>query len=134
VSFLIDTNIAIYLRDGNISIIAQLDRLSARPDISILTQIELEGGVYNRPELTERRRAAVDKMLANMKIYDFDAATALAYRAILATRGYSRPRVTDRMIAATAIVHGLTLITINRGDFQDIPGLSLEIWPNPTTQ
>lgn len=130
-SFLIDTNVAIYLRDGDPSIIAQLDHLSARPAISILTQIELEGGVYSRPELTERRRAAVDKMLASMKVYGFTAAAASAYRDILAARGYVRSRVTDRMIAATAISHGLTLITINATDFQDIPGLSLDIWSNP---
>ncbi len=62
-----DTNVAIYLRDGSPSIIAQLDYLSARPAISVLTQIELEGGVYSRPELTERRRAAVDKMLVSIE-------------------------------------------------------------------
>lgn len=133
-SFLIDTNVAIYLRDGNPSIIARLDRLSARPAISILTQIELEGGVYKRPELTERRRAAVDRMLASIKVHDFNAAAASAYRDILAAQGYARSRVTDRMIGATAIVHGLTLITINGADFRDIPGLSLEIWPNPAAQ
>jgi predicted nucleic acid-binding protein len=134
VSFLIDTNVAIYLRDGNRSIIARLDDLSAQPALSILTQIELEGGVYSRPELTDRRRAAVDKMLASMEVHDFTAVEASAYRDILAARGYVRSRVTDRMIAATAIAHGLTLITINAGDFQDIPSLSLEIWPDPAAQ
>lgn len=133
-SFLIDTNVAIYLRDGNLSIIARLDRLSERPAISILTQIELEGGVYSRTELTERRRAAVDRILADIKVHDFNAAAASAYRDILATQGYARPRVTDRMIAATAIAHGLTLVTVNGADFRDIPGLSLEIWPDPAAQ
>ena len=129
--FLIDTNVAIYLRDGNVSIIVQLDGLSARPQMSILTQVELEGGVYRRPEATAKRRAGVDALIASMKVHDFDAPAAAAYRDILAATGYARARVTDRMIAATAIVHGLTLITINGADFRDIPGLSLEIWPSP---
>ena len=35
------------------------------------------------------------------------------------------------MIAAQAIAIGATLITMNGSDFQDIPGLTLEIWPSP---
>ena len=132
--FLIDTNVAIHLRDGEPSIIARLDALSAQPEMSILTRVELEGGVYSRPELTARRRTAVDTLLARIKIHPFDSGTASAYRDILAACGFTRSRVTDRMIAATAIVHGLTLITINGADFRDIPGLVLEIWPSPTPQ
>ena len=33
--------------------------------------------------------------------------------------------VPDAIIAATAIGHGLTLVTLNQGDFQNIAGLSL---------
>ena len=40
-------------------------------------------------------------------------------------------RILDRLIAATAIVHDLTLVTINGADFRDIPGLKLEAWPAP---
>jgi predicted nucleic acid-binding protein len=134
VPFLIDTNVAIHLRDGERSIIAQLDALSAKPVMSILTRVELEGGVYSRPELMIKRRAAVDALLGAMKVHPFDAAAASAYRDILAARGFVRSRITDRMIAATALVHGLTLITINGADFRDIPGLSLEVWPSPVPQ
>jgi len=38
------------------------------------------------------------------------------------------------MIAATAMVQGLTLVTINGDDFRDIGGLSLDIWPSPAAQ
>jgi len=134
VPFLIDTNVAIHLRDGEPSIIAQLDSLPAKPEMSILTQIELEGGVYSKSELMVRRRAAVDTLLAAIKVHPFDTAAACAYRDILAARGFVRSRITDRMIAATALVHGLTLITINGADFRDIPNLSLEIWPSPASQ
>jgi tRNA(fMet)-specific endonuclease VapC len=35
------------------------------------------------------------------------------------------------MIAATAIVHDLILVTHNTRDFQNIPGLRLEDWLQP---
>jgi predicted nucleic acid-binding protein len=33
--------------------------------------------------------------------------------------------VPDAIIAATAIAHGLTLLTLNTTDFQEIPGLNI---------
>jgi len=40
-----------------------------------------------------------------------------------------RPRALDMMIAAAAMEHGLTLVTRNRSDYQDIPGLNLAQQP-----
>lgn len=37
----------------------------------------------------------------------------------------------DVMIAAVALVHGLTLVTHNTVDFQHIPGLRLDDWLAP---
>jgi predicted nucleic acid-binding protein len=58
----------------------------------------------------------------------FDEPAADAYRAIVEAAGYSRRKLLDRMIAATAIVHRAVLVTRNADDFQDIPGLRLEAW------
>ena len=55
--------------------------------------------------------------------------TAAAYRNIVATVGHSRRKTLDRMIAASALVHRLTLVTSNGVDFADIPGLELEVRP-----
>jgi predicted nucleic acid-binding protein len=133
-AFLIDTDIAIHLRDDEPDIVARLASLAGRPELSILTQVELEGGMAREPRFTVQRRAALDDLLSSLRIHNFDADCAVAYRRILEQCGYSRPRVVDRMIAATALANDLPLITINGADFRDIPGLKLEIWPSPAVQ
>jgi predicted nucleic acid-binding protein len=131
-AFLIDTDIAIHLRDNEPGVVARLASLAGRPELSILTQVELEGGIAREPEFAGKRRAALDDLLSSLKIHIFDAACAIAYRRILERCGYSRPRVVDRMIAATALANDLPFITINGADFRDIPDLRLEVWPSPT--
>ena len=42
-----------------------------------------------------------------------------------------RPRGPDGLIAATAIVHGLTLVTRNSADFRDIPMGLINPWTAP---
>jgi tRNA(fMet)-specific endonuclease VapC len=37
----------------------------------------------------------------------------------------------DLMIAAIALVHGLTVVTDNTSEFQRVPGLNLENWRIP---
>lgn len=130
-SALIDTNIAIHLRDGDPAVLERFATLPAPPAISIVTQVELEGGIAARPDLAAKRRAACDALLAELAILDFDAACAAAYRRILEQTAYSRPRILDRMIAATALAHDLRLITMNWCDFKDVPGLALEVWESP---
>ncbi|MGS1016669.1 PIN domain-containing protein [Allosphingosinicella humi] len=125
---LIDTNIAIHLRDGDPRILQLYAALDASPALSIISRVELEGGVVARPEYAAQRRAALDAMVTELEILDFDEAAANAYREIVAAAGYVRARILDRMIAATALSRGLSLITINHVDFRDIPGLDLIAW------
>lgn len=70
-------------------------------------------------------------MLAVMPVLPFDDACVAAYRRIVEEVGFSRRKVIDRMIAATALVHQLTLVTLNGADFTDVPGLDLDAWPAP---
>ncbi len=131
-AFLIDTNVAIHLRDREPTILQSLAELEARPVLSVISRVELEGGVYSKPRLAEKRRRALDALLEMLAVIPFDTAAADAYSGIVAAIGPSRRKAGDRMIAATALVHDLILITINGRDFSDIPGLSLVIWPSPT--
>jgi predicted nucleic acid-binding protein len=129
--FLIDTNIAIYLRDGHREMTARVNALPRRPAISLMTRVELEGGIYRHPEFADARRVAVDALVRMLEVEPVDDAIITTYGRIVATCGFSRTKIIDRLIAATALVNDLTLITVNAADFRDIPRLRLEHWPAP---
>lgn len=132
-AWLLDTNVAIYLRDLEPTVSARVADLSGETALSLVTLVELEGGIDGTRDALGRR-AALDALLASMTVLALDRATVAAYATILRETGFSRPRILDRLIAATAIVHGLTLVTVNGADFRDIPDLNLEVWPAPPLQ
>jgi tRNA(fMet)-specific endonuclease VapC len=128
VSYLLDTNIAIHLRDGDPLVTTKIGALEGAVLLSIITRVELEGGVYREPFEAGLRRARLDVVLNALPVLAFDAEAADAYRRIVEAAGYSRRKILDRMIAAQALVHRATLITRNGADFQDVPGLVLLEW------
>ena len=127
-AFILDTNVAIHLRDGDPAIAARVAALTDAVLISIVTRVELEGGVYREPAHAGLRRARLDVMLGAIPSLAFDDAAAAEYGKILARAGYSRRKLLDRMIAAQALVHRSTLVTLNPGDFADIGGLRVLAW------
>lgn len=127
-AFLLDTDVAIHLRDGDPETTNRIAALDDALLMSIVTRVELEGGVYRDPVHTAVRRARLDAILAAVPTLAFDDAAAEAYGAIVAGAGYSRRKLLDRMIAAQALVHRATLITRNSGDYADIPKLALLAW------
>jgi predicted nucleic acid-binding protein len=126
--FLLDTDVAIHLRDGDPSITRKVAALQDAVLMSIVTRIELEGGIYRDPPNAAMRRARLDTMLAAIPAIAFDDSAATACGAIVAHAGYSRRKLLDRMIAAQALVHRASLVTLNAGDYADIPNLSLVSW------
>ena len=127
-AFLLDTDVAIHLRDGDPTVTENVGALDGAVLMSIVSRVELEGGVYREPAHAQIRRARLDAILAAVPTISFDDAAADAYGAIVASAGYSRRKLLDRMIAAQALVHRASLVTMNADDYADIPDLSLLAW------
>ena len=69
-------------------------------------------------------------LVDSLHVLAFDEACADMFgqiKAALSRKGLVVPPV-DLMIAATARVHGLTLVTHNTADFARVPDLRLEDW------
>lgn len=124
-TFLLDTNIVIHMRDGDLTVRDGIEALEGVILISIITRVELEGGLQRDPINAAARRARLDAILADLPLMEFDHAAADAYGRIVSAAGYSRRKLLDRMIAAQALCLGATLVTRNAADFRDIPALNL---------
>lgn len=127
-AFMLDTNVAIHLRDGDAVTAARVGALEDAVLMSVITRVELEGGVYRVPADAPARRARLDVVLQAIPTLAFDDAAATAYARIVAQSDYSRRKLLDRMIAAQALVHRATLVTMNADDFADVAGLQIEVW------
>ncbi len=127
-AFLLDTDVAIHLRDGDDVVAAKVAALTGAILLSVVSRVELEGGVYRDIAQAGVRRPRLDAILAALPVLAFDDTAADAYRKIVESAGYSRRKILDRMIAAQALVHRATLVTRNAADFRDVPGLDLLVW------
>lgn len=75
---LIDTNVAIALANGVGRIVDPVAQLPAAPLPSVVSRVELEGGVYANPAVQQAHRALLDAVLATMNVRDFRDVPGLA--------------------------------------------------------
>jgi len=127
-AYLIDTNIAIHARDGADSVLTKLAEHDGAVLLSALSLAELQRGLFKYPDQTALRQLRLEVLIRHIPVLPFDAEAAQAYGQIIAQCGWVKGRDYDRMIAAHAISTSSVLVTDNAGDFQDIPGLSIETW------
>ena len=125
---LLDTDVVIHLRDGDSWTRAKARTLDPPFYLSAIGRVELENGVWREPEMRAIRRAALDALLPQFTVLDFDGDAIAAYREILEAAGWSKRKTADRMTAASALAHGLPLVTLNGRDFRDVSGLELVEW------
>lgn len=117
-SFLIDTNALSDYLGKRLPVMGMnfMDEvIDSNPSISVMNSIELLG--HNLPELPLFKIA-----VAGCTVYDLTEPIILK---IIAIRKSRRIKIPDAIIAATALVYDLTLITHNLSDFEGIPGLKL---------
>ncbi len=131
--YLLDSNTCIGWLRKNQPRIVQRIRATPPTDIVLCSVVigELLFGV-ERSDPSRRAQAAVNMeefrdLFPSLPFDDDVAAVYAKVRADLTNRGILIGG-NDMMIAATALAHGLTLVTHNTGEFGRIPGLQLEDW------
>lgn len=131
VRYLLDTNICIFIIKNRPPQVRE--RFAAlRPGelaISSGTEAELLHRAYKSQQVSENL-AAILTFASQMVVLPFGSRAADAYgqlRAELEKRGTPIGPM-DYQIAATALVHGIPLVTNNVGEFSRVPGLRVEDW------
>jgi hypothetical protein len=108
--------------------------IEAAGDLPVYTSAisigELSFGVHSCVDATVRSiRAAYLRQVESRPILEVSKHTAAAFGLLAAAVKQSgrspRPRYNDLWIAAQAIEHGYILLTLNAGDFVDLPGLRI---------
>ena len=121
---LIDTDVMIDVSRGNAGAANYLDSL-ADPAISIVTAQELIVGARDKRDL-----AGIDSLVSAYPVIHIDASIGqLAYDLLKRYAKSDGLRTFDSLIAATAIMRGLKLVSRNHKHFAMIEGLRLESPP-----
>jgi len=130
--FLIDTDVcSAHLRNlGSVS--NRFLQYTGQVHISVLTLGELLSWTL-RSKSPPKYHQALLRLLTDLTVLDVDQAVANKFgevRAQLLDQGQPVASV-DVMIGATALIHGLTMVTHNVQHFSKIPGLTLDDWLAP---
>lgn len=129
-SFLLDTNICSAHIKRPAGLFHRFIQHSGRLYVPTIVVGELYAWAYRRGNTDRLVRIIEGDLLASLHLLVFDDECGRMFgrtRAALLNIGVNVERV-DVMIAATAIVHDLTLVTHNTNDFAQIPGLRVVDW------
>ncbi len=120
--YLLDSNIIIAAVSGTseplLRRLAECDEGEVVTSAIALAEVML-GSKKGKPPSVDRLRLFVSEV----PVLDFDYKAALAYATLPFRRGGF-----DRLIAAHALSHRLTVVTNNAQHFADIPDLGIEDW------
>lgn len=128
-SFLLDTDICSAYMRGNARVRQRFLQHSGRLHVSAVTVGELYTWAL-RASAPPDRHEKLQEMLADLTVLPVDADVGRrfgALRAALFDAGRPTPDM-DLLVAATAQVHDLTLVTHNVADFACVPGLRVSDW------
>jgi tRNA(fMet)-specific endonuclease VapC len=131
--YLLDTNICIHYLKGQYNLQEKMDKVGLGSCfLSEITIAELLYGIENSAEtqrkknlenLSQLRASFVGRtLLIGDSFYEYARQKAALKRMGRVVGEF------DLLIGATAIVHGLTLVTRNTKDFEHLNGIRLENW------
>jgi tRNA(fMet)-specific endonuclease VapC len=129
--YLLDTNVLSDFVRGERSVGARLRRETpSELAVSSITEMEVEYGFARNPGLSPSVREAMRALLNAISVLDFgreDARVAARLRASLHAQG-TPIGAYDLLLAASALRHGLKLVTHNSREFVRVAGLGIEDW------
>ena len=121
--YLLDTNVVSELRRlrPHGAVLAWLDSVSTRPlFVSAVTVGDIQAGIERTrerdPAKASELEAWLEKVIASNDVLAMDAQAFRRWARLV--HGKSRDLDDDAMIAATADIHGLTVVTRNIRDFK----------------
>ena len=122
---LIDSDVLVWMTRGHAGAVHRLAQLLPW-QLSAVTYIELAQGCRSKAEL-----ALIKKGLAMSQAHILPVTPSITERAMALVDSHALShglQLGDALIAATALEHGLTLLTGNRKHFAKLPGLSSEVF------
>ncbi len=130
---LIDTSVLIEYERGRLNLEPHLGGHGQEEFfLSMITASELLYGVHRavEPRIRMKRSAFVEALLERFPLLPVDLATARTHAQVWAELAGAGKMVgpNDLWIAATALAHGLTMVTANVREFERVPGLVVEVW------
>jgi tRNA(fMet)-specific endonuclease VapC len=132
VSFLVDTDIcSAHLKNVRV-VTNRFFQYTGRLHISAITLGELYTWAL-RAKASPKRLQSLLELLNDVTVLTVEEAVARRFGEVnagLLDAGRTSPGL-DLVIASTALVHGLTLVTHNTRDYAHIPGLTVVDWLVP---
>lgn len=117
--FLLDTNAVIDFCNSKLPLSGKDFLIRIEPTISVVTQIEL----FASARISETEKNSLESFVSIATIYNtIDG--AIVAKTIEIRQKY-KTKLPDAIIAATALVHNLTIISRNTVDFKNIEGLKV---------
>lgn len=129
--YLLDTNVCIRLMNGQAPLLYERMRQISVDDlcVSSITRSEMYfGAAKSRDPISTRENQRI--FLDRFKSISYDDEAAEYYGTLRAALAISGTMIgpNDMLIAASALAHGLTVVTHNVREFSRVEGLRIEDW------
>jgi predicted nucleic acid-binding protein len=112
--YLLDTNVVIDFCNSRLTQNAKDLLEGIEPSISVITSIEL----FASSKITEKEKSALEDFVRISRVYNSIDNSIVA--TTVSIRKLHKTKLPDAIIAATALVYNLTLISGNSADFKNI--------------
>jgi tRNA(fMet)-specific endonuclease VapC len=116
---------------GRLPVVLALGQLKpGEVAVSVVSQVQAETGLRLQPRALSRYGELMKTMLATLRVIEFGSAEAQKASQLAGYLAQQHESLSgfELILAATALTHGLTLITDEPQRYLSVPGLEVENW------